>query len=461
MAKIRDEDWKKLRLAFKQRSVVLVLGPWLSTVTEGGKEVLLNEAFRRHLASKLHNRVAPGAGAASDENEQVAPAVADLATVAGLLVEQGGLPTLQVEVEEFFRRDFKPNQAQLDLAELPFPIIINATRDKQICKALEKRNIAYREELYNFKSQRNFKYDPSDSRPFVYHLFGAVSIRKTDTREEEETLNSMVLTGSDQVEFVKQIVQTERKIPPTLLAELNATKTFLFVGFNFEDWYLRLLLFGLGLTDSPDAVPAWALHTGEQDLHFSTAVFFRSRYKLNFLQLSTADFIADLKKRYSEEKQQGEAKPEKKDQNVRIFILNDTEDEPVRAEFVKALAVLKIRYDIQIHEVLGGDNVAGTMEAQANDAHFAFPIITKNFFGNEWLCDFYQEKMIPLHDANKTVVSPLLAGPCMWKAIVGPGIINTVLPANRQPVTAWEDVAQAWTDIVQEIEQRIKTHFSA
>jgi len=348
------------------------------------------------------------------------------------------------------------------LARLPFRIVINAARDKQICRAFDRANVKYREELYHFRQHRPFDYDPRDPRAFVYHLFGAVDCFDPAKGQPVKTLGSMVLTGSDQVEFVKQVVQTERKIPNALLMELNDTKTYLFLGFNFEDWYLRLLLYGLNLSDRTDAMPSWALHNGPGELSFAAAVFYKSRYKLNFLPISEVDFVRDLVARYEAEFVSHIARPAATTQRVlKAMIISDDQDEALRHAFEQSLAPLRNRFNLQVSQTLPGDDLGVAFAAQLADAQFVFPLITARFLGNDALVDQLFEKILPADQPGKCLVSPLIGGACQWKPVLRGPILNNVLPNNLTPVSQWPDPAAAWTDVATEIERRIKTHFPA
>ncbi len=269
------------------------------------------------------------------------------------------------------------------------------------------------------------------------------------------------MTGADQVEFVKQVVQTERKIPNSLLAELNDTKTYLFLGFNFDDWYLRLLLYGLGLGDSADAMPSWALNAGQSDLNYATTVFFSSRYKLNFLPLSEADFIQDLYTRYTTELAQRDeqAANTSSGKPIKALIISDPADEALRADFIRALAPLRARYNLELHETLPGDNEEAVLAAQIADSQFIFPLISVNFLSNDALIELFYDKIQPADKPGKTIVSPVLGGICQWKPLLRGPVLNAVLPNNLEPVSKWSDSAAAWTDVAQEIERRIRTHF--
>lgn len=443
MSQIQEKDWKKLQLAFEQNTLVLVIGPWFNR--HAGQFVA------EHLANHLFNEL-------NAENRP--DSSSDLTTISGLLVRDKGRATLEVAVDQFFQQPLPVSELQGLLAQLPFKIIINASRDKQICSALDLHNVKYREELYHFKQPREFTYTASDPRVFVYHLFGAVNCRDDKAGQSTKTLGSLVLTGSDQVEFVKQVVQTERKIPNSLLAELNDTKTYLFLGFNFDDWYLRLLLYALGLSDSADSMPSWAVNVGTGELNFATTVFFSTRYKLNFLPLDEQAFIRDLHRRYTDLNARTDVAL-KDGKPLKALVLYDPADESVRAEFLRALAPLRNRYRLEIQELMPGDHVSDTLAEQAENSQFIFPLITVNFLASDPLIELFYDKILPLDSPGKTIVSPVLSGPCQWKPLLRGPVLNAVLPNNLEPVSKWADPVEAWTDVAQEIEKRIKIHFAS
>jgi hypothetical protein len=450
MNQIPVNDWAKLCLAIEQNTLVLVIGPWLSTLPSAdGSFLSMPEALALHFAKEL------------DEGRKPSD-ITDLTTVAGLLVRDKGRATLEVAVNNFFQKPLPVNDLQEMLAQLPFKIIINASRDKQICAALDRFNVKFREEIYHFKQPRDFVYTASDARIFVYHLFGAVDCKDDKSGHTNKTLSSLVMTGADQVEFVKQVVQTERKIPNTLLAELNDTKTYLFLGFNFDDWYLRLLLYGLGLSDRVDAMPSWALHAGESELSYSSNVFFTSRYKLNFLEISESDFVYELSNRYTAEQLQRDKPSTNKSpsRTLKVLIIHDPSDEALRTDFLRTLAPLRNRYNLYIYETLPGDNIQAVLEQQIADSQLIFPLVSVNFLSNDALIELFYDKILPADEPGQTIVSPVLGGVCQWKPLFRGPVLNAVLPNNLEPVSKWNDQTAAWTDIAQEIEKRINIHFA-
>ena len=71
----------------------------------------------------------------------------------------------------------------------------------------------------------------SVENPLVYNLFGSL----------DET-ESIVLTEEDQLEFIRNVVKDDPRIPEEILGQFDHRKTYLFFGFDLENWQFRLLL---------------------------------------------------------------------------------------------------------------------------------------------------------------------------------------------------------------------------
>ncbi len=71
---------------------------------------------------------------------------------------------------------------------------------------------------------------PTADRPLLYDLFGCI--------EDEE---SLILTHADLFEYIKSILGA-RELGSSLKAALQRARYFVFLGFQFEKWYVQLLL---------------------------------------------------------------------------------------------------------------------------------------------------------------------------------------------------------------------------
>ena len=79
---------------------------------------------------------------------------------------------------------------------------------------------------------------PSTDQPIVYSLFG-----------RHDRPESMVLTDKNLLEYLVRLTKASPPLPDPVRATLRASSTlFLFVGFGFTNWWLRLLLKVLDVT---------------------------------------------------------------------------------------------------------------------------------------------------------------------------------------------------------------------
>jgi hypothetical protein len=222
-----------------------------------------------------------------------------------------------------------------------------------------------------------------------------------------------------------------------------------------------MLLYCLGLSDSQDAMPNWAIHTGSDNLSYASSVFFSSRYKINFIPLTEEDFINDLHARFTAELAESDkpAGASATGKRVNIMIVNDPADDALRQDFLRSLAPLRTRYNINILETLPGEDEQAAFDRQLGESQLVFPIITVNSLSNDDLIEQFYDKILPADAPGKTIISPVLGGICQWKPLLRGPVMNAVLPNNLEPVSKWTDPAAAWTDIAQEVERRIRTHF--
>lgn len=142
---------------------------------------------------------------------------------------------LDVAVQDFYEREAgATTDFHRDLAKLPFRLCICASPDSLMFNAFaategkspQKGYYGYRP-FYTPRLSR-----PTAERPIVYHLFG-----------HHEEAKSLVLTEGDLIEFLVAIVRGAPAVPDQVRAMLaDPAASFLFIGFGFHNWYLRVLL---------------------------------------------------------------------------------------------------------------------------------------------------------------------------------------------------------------------------
>jgi len=130
----------------------------------------------------------------------------------------------------------------------------------------------------------------------VFHLYGHPSNRE-----------SLVLTESDLIEFLVRVVQHDPPLPDEIRGYVGDPDTsFVFVGFGFQFWYVRVLLHVLnvyGHKDRSVALEDPAFFTNPE--HAQTVGFFGDR-AIEFKQFGWPGFAERLEQMYQA---QGGAKP--------------------------------------------------------------------------------------------------------------------------------------------------------
>jgi hypothetical protein len=138
--------------------------------------------------------------------------------------------------------DGQTTDLHLDLASLPFRLILSATPDRMMAQALRaKGKTGVREACYDYcrgaGNDASLRL-PTIDEPIVYSLFG-----------RHDQPESMVLDDKNLLDYLVKITRESPALPDEVRATLRAPSTvFLFVGFGFTNWWLRLLLKVLDVT---------------------------------------------------------------------------------------------------------------------------------------------------------------------------------------------------------------------
>lgn len=145
-------------------------------------------------------------------------------------------------VEEFFSNvklpDFeKPDEPHRVLAELPLPVYVTTNYDDFMLAALRSRNKNPRHEmcrwntlLQEHRSVFDDGFEPTPVEPVVFHLHGCY-----------QSLNSLVLTEDDYLDFLVNLGNNPRKLLPQRITTSLTGASLLFVGYSLADWDFRVL----------------------------------------------------------------------------------------------------------------------------------------------------------------------------------------------------------------------------
>jgi len=325
------DRWEALKNNIRQGRCTAIVGPGAAEWLLGSRlDIAQGLARQHHIPLASHKR---------ESLPQVAQylSVAQSPTFARDMVQdyasqgiksryQGHLETDLAELDldplisavgQWQRRQDPAEPHQL-LANLPIPVYITSGFSSLLFDALQENRMTGRDAVKKPKMEvlawrpstatQVFDDDPSyvpdPEQPLVYHLFGHLKDRRSVVLTEDDYFDWLIATASGQV-----------VIPPIVEFALTA-RPLLFLGFDLDDWDLRVLLRlrrqllqGAARADDDDMahVAVQMDPSVEENLKPNAARKYLTDYfqlhgkRFNVYWGSTGDFLEELARRLQEE----------------------------------------------------------------------------------------------------------------------------------------------------------------
>jgi hypothetical protein len=208
---------------------------------------------------------------------------------------------------------------------------IKTCHDELLERALSERKKTPLKYQYHYRGEprENGKLDRrlSPESPILYHLYG--SFDKPD---------SLVLSENDLLEFIIAVASCRPKLPDSLKSMLR-NKTFLFVGFGIQHWYVRVLL-KLLIKAMGISISAFALETlGEFDTRErqQTVLFYkRGSPRVEVVDMDGLEFARELLERLRKEGGYLGASPQRI-KRAKVFISYERSDAEIAKRPLHAL----------------------------------------------------------------------------------------------------------------------------
>lgn len=349
------DDWDTLLECIQEGECVLFLGPGLPLVEADGSRSMPTRMLAEQMLEKL------GGGAPGQE-----PAAESLPQIA---------QRLHAEVAEAsFRRVLRGWHAGLEerdsalhdgLAALPFRLIVSGSHDPLMERALAKAGKIPSVEAYDYRGGKQQHLAVGNPRsPVLYHLFGRVAEPQ-----------SVVLTQTQQLEFLSALISKSPKIPDDLSAALQEVPLALFLGFGLGQWYLRILLHVLKVLKRRGLV---AVEPEDLDLGPTpedAILFYRDNYQVEIHREDVGGFVAELARRYvpppeEEEEKESAAAAAAARALPSVFICHASEDAGWARKIHDALEGANLRPWLDKEALRGGhdwdDVIEKTIEKEAD-----------------------------------------------------------------------------------------------
>ncbi|HMG15596.1 MAG TPA: SIR2 family protein [Saprospiraceae bacterium] len=184
-------------------------------------------------------------------------------------------------IKNFYNKPFLKNEEILkDLIKIPFHVIISITPDnkfRQLFKSLgyEPNFSFYWKKQGEIESIEN----PSIKSPIIYNMFGSIDVQE-----------SLVLSHDDLFDYFESIFK-EDSMPKKITKKLKEADNIIFLGLDFEKWYMQLLLRILKINDKENKFIRYAAN---QKLSDEIQQFCLQQFKIQFVPTKIEEFVKEL-----------------------------------------------------------------------------------------------------------------------------------------------------------------------
>ena len=259
----------KIAHAIKNKECVLFIGPELLQCTNGGNLDAFNRFFALQLSTMLTNKAVYFDENAKDSLSYIANRYEAIPNTTNRDI--GKLAEKTYAKTNIYKEVYKK------IALLKFPLIITTNPDDILENEYTAQGISFSSGYYDRSNQDKNETVYDEKNSIIYKIFGSF-----------QSPYSILFTDNDRVQFSKNVVKNDPQVPP-LIKVLLDNKYCLFLGFNFEEWHLRILIDCLGLSkeDKEEKIFALLMDKAKE----SNIEHFEKNYKFYFINDQIEEFM--------------------------------------------------------------------------------------------------------------------------------------------------------------------------
>ncbi len=263
--KIKKINWHILMKAIKSGSCILFIGQDLS-INENGNS--LNEKIFTEFGEQYDiEYLADESFFEPVENVEMQIMIDDIAD----------------EFENVFYKNNKIAHKLLQkFAKIPFSLIISMTPDNTMHRIFNEYNKKHQYLSYNGENQNIEK--PTNINPIIYNILGEIEKRE------------YLFSHEQFYEYLRNI-----DIDKNIKLKLKKATHFIFIGFNFNKWYKRLLLFILEITRKSGKSYRHVIDNSNIEDKFKNII--EKQFNLTFINQEYTPFIDQLLQKAKKENQ--------------------------------------------------------------------------------------------------------------------------------------------------------------
>jgi hypothetical protein len=433
---LSDRQWKSLFRDIGNNRCILLLGPRFWAKQENDHARPLLEMLAEHLSTELE---AEGVGfekRAANNLPYIAQRFLSIPKIRRIDLED--------ETTSFFsRHSAEIPEACLTLSKIPFHLIVNTSPDDLMFRGLKAAGKAANFFYYNFKKDKGVAAPPITAQtPLVFNLFGSL-----------EDPESLVLTEENQVEFIKNVVKGNPPIPYQIMSQFDNRKTYLFLGFDLENWHYRLLLDSLKLEDVNTTISP---QMEDYPLTEITKSFYEDRYHFIFVDKKMGDFVNDLYQGFLET-HAADNEPTAAVRPKKIVLLNDENGPDTHCAQKLAMHLANFQHsglaDVWHRGLLLPGHDKSQVTEKIGEADLVLAILSADFFASENIVQAELPALMAAHFEKNTFIAPVLHRDCDVEN--SPLRRFALLPPEGKAISRWDNEDEALRRVVDEIKRFI------
>jgi hypothetical protein len=257
--------------AIKSKNCVLFIGPELLQCKISSFKI---DAFSRYLSLEICKRL-KARGVYFDEKLDYS-----ISYIANRFEDIPGVANreLGLEAANVFKNATVIKSTYEKISELHFPLIISTNPDNVLDNLFQLKRIAYTTAFYDRTNQDKSSASLDEKNTIIYKIFGSL-----------QNPYSVLFTDNDRVQFSKNVVRNDPPIPPIVKILLDS-KYYLFLGFNFQEWHLKILIDCLGLAKTEERTFALLM----ENVNESSVEHFEKNYKFYFINENIDKFLDEV-----------------------------------------------------------------------------------------------------------------------------------------------------------------------
>ncbi|MEP7251906.1 MAG: SIR2 family protein [Ginsengibacter sp.] len=410
------EEIQKILEDINNNKCILFIGPLMTTLKNKGKRKSLTEIYCEHILENFKEDAI-----IFDDAAKRNPYFLTTKYISRI----NGRANFEKELKQNFDSLYnRSSSIYFLLSKLPFNTIINFGADRMMQNALGRNGFEFSDEYYDYNGKYQQYIEGLDSNlQLVYNLLGSVKYPQ-----------SQVLTEDDHLQFVKRVVSGP-KLPDNVLSRIKddqgESKSYLFLGFNFEEWPFRFLLDVLQL---PKAKNSATPKLPGYNIGLMTQEFYKEKFGLKFINEDPEEFAKTLINEYF--------KIYKQDKHSKGFIIYHDYDKSTLEEFNEYLERSKLRKRIEFwwaDKILPGDVKSEDVMKHFDEATIYIPLISNKFLNDPGLSNQLKQAL----KKSGALIFPIIVSSCDYEtdfpelgyksALILPGNDKTLITAMATP----------------------------